>query len=67
MFMYIMIISYIPPLLLKSLHKYSLKICDIFLDVKTENGIFGKNKQTERQNRHAFYTTTVNFKRKLAQ
>ena len=36
-------ISFLIPLILpKNLHKDSLKICELFLDVKMENGLLGK-------------------------
>ena len=33
---------FIQTLLLKGLHKYSLEICELFWDVKMENGVFGQ-------------------------
>ena len=50
----------IRPQLIKGLYKDSLKIYELFWDVKMENGIFEKTKKQETQSGHALYTTTEN-------
>ena len=42
----IMIYFSIQPLLLKGLHIYPLKIRELFLDVKMENGVLGEIQKT---------------------
>ena len=49
---------YIQSLLIKGLHKYSLDICELFWDVKMENGFFGKIQKILDTNGHAFKNTT---------
>ena len=46
--------------IIKGLYKYSLKICEIFWDVRMDNGLFGRIQKHETKNGHAFYTTTEN-------
>ena len=50
---------WIPLLLLKGLHEYSLKIGELFLEVKIESGVSGEIQKTRNKNGNAFYTTTV--------
>ena len=45
--------------LLKGTHPYSLNICLVLNDVKTENGILVTSPKLETQNRHAFYNAPV--------
>ena len=48
------------PLLLKGLHKYSLKMCEPFWELKMENGIFGKIQMNRDTKWACIWTTTVN-------
>ena len=49
----------IQPILLKGIHIYSLVICDLFLDVKMENEVFG---QIQKDTLHK---TGTNFKTQI--
>ena len=48
------------PLLLQGIYVYFLVICDLFLDVKTNNGVFEIYIKHWIQNRHAFKNAKTN-------
>ena len=51
--------SLVSPILIEELHMYYLDICELFLDGKMENGVFGKIPKNTR------YKTYTHFKRGL--